>query len=228
MSFFSYALGALILILVLLRQVRVRPVPRVFQPRLPVVLGVIGLFEIASYAGNHHVSSTAWLWFVGSTLVGALGLGALRGLSMRVWTGNGWVLRQGNALTMALWLVSLLVHFAGDTAGSHAGAAGLEGASFLLYLGVTLAVQYYVVHRRALPLWGQLGPDAGQPLRVQFTQAPGAFFATFGTGAGGPAGGGPAGWGTPPPGATHDADVIDAEVVEDDEDHGPPELHAPR
>ena len=231
MSSFSYALGALILILVLLRQVRVRPVPRVFQPRLPVVLGVIGLFEIASYAGNHHVSSSAWLWVVGTTLVGALGLGALRGLSMRVWTGNGWVLRQGNALTMALWLVSLLVHFVGDAAWSHAGASGLEGATFLLYLGVTLSAQSYVVHRRALPLWGQLGPDAGRPLRVQFTQAPGAFFATFGGGAAGPTRGGPAGWG--PPGAPHDgevidADVIDAEVVEDDEEHGPPELHAPR
>jgi hypothetical protein len=220
--FFSYALGAVILVLVLLRQVRVRPVPRVFQPRLPVVLGVIGLFEMASYAGNHHVSSSAWLWIAGSTLVGALGLGALRGLSMRVWTGNGWVLRQGNALTMALWLVSLLVHFASDSAGDHTGTAGLAGASFLLYLGVTLAVQGYVVHRRALPLWGQLGPDAGRPLRVQFTQAPGAFFATFG---GGPAGGGPAGWGSP--GGSNNDDVIDAEVVEDD-DHGPPELHAPR
>ena len=72
-----------------------------FQPRLPVVIGVIGLLEIFSYAGNHHVSSTAWLWVVGSLVVGALGLGVLRGLSMRVWTGNGWVLRQGNALTMA-------------------------------------------------------------------------------------------------------------------------------
>ena len=75
MSFFSYALGALILILVLLRQVRVRPVPRVFQPRLPVVLGVIGLFEMFSYAGDHHVSSTAWLWVAGTLVVGALGLG---------------------------------------------------------------------------------------------------------------------------------------------------------
>jgi hypothetical protein len=223
MSFFSYALGALVLILVLLRQVRVRPVPRVFQPRLPVVLAVIGLFEMASYAGNHHISSTTWLWIAGTTLVGALGLGALRGLSMRVWTGNGWVLRQGNGLTMALWLVSLLVHFAGDGAGNHAGAAGLAGPSFLVYLGLTLAVQGYVVHCRALPLWGQLGPDAGRPLRVQFTQAPGAFFATFG--GGGPASGGPAGWG--PPRADHDDDVIDVEVVEDD-DHGPPELHAPR
>ncbi len=224
MSFFSYALGAVILILVLLRQVRVRPVPRVFQPRLPVVIGVIGLFEMFSYAGNHHVSSSAWLWVVGTLLIGALGVGALRGLSMHVWTGNGWVLRQGNALTMGLWLVSLLVHFAGDTAQSHAGAAGLEGASFLLYLGVTLCAQYYVVHRRAVPLWAQLGPDAGRPLGVQFTQTPGAFFATFT---------GPAGWGQGRPSAegrsgfADDPNIIDAEVVEDDEDHGPPELRAP-
>jgi hypothetical protein len=237
MSFFLYAVGALILVLVLLRQVRVRPVPRVFQPRLPVVIGVIGLFEMFGYAGDHHVSSAAWLWVAGTLVVGALGLGVLRGLSMRVWTGNGWVLRQGGAVTMALWLVSLLVHFVGDAGQGHAGAAGLEGASFLLYLGVTLCVQYYVVYRRALPLWGQLGPDAGRPLRMQFTQSPGAFFATFGGGPGGPAGPGwgqspgqgQAGSGTGSGGGSFadDPNVIDVEVVEDDDDHGPPELHAP-
>jgi hypothetical protein len=220
----------------------VRPVRRVFQPRLPVVIGVIGLFGMFSYAGNHHVSSSAWLWVLGTLIIGGVGLGVLRGLSMRVWTGNGWVLRQGNAITMALWLVSLLVHFVGDGEQSHAGAAGLEGASFLLYLGVTLAVQAYVVNRRALPLWAELGPDAGRPLRINFSQAPGAFFASFtGPGGAGPAGpgsagAGPVGW---MPGAgpaagsgrasyADDPTIIDAEVVEDDDDHGPPELHAPR
>ena len=143
MSFFSYALGTLILIFVLLRQIRVRPVPRVYQPRLPVVIGVIGLIEMLSYAGDHHVSGSAWVWVLGTMLVGAVGLGALRGLSMRVWASNGWAVRQGNAVTMALWLVSLLVHFAGDAGGNHAGAVGLEGASFLLYLGLTLGVQGY-------------------------------------------------------------------------------------
>ncbi len=149
MSFFSYALGAVLLILVLLRQVRVVPVPRLYHPRLPVILGVIGLLELFSYTGDHHVTSGAWLWVLASLAVGAVGLGALRGLSMRVWASNGWVVRQGNAVTMALWLVSLLVHFAADSAGNHSGGAGLEAASFLLYLGLTLGVQYYVVFRRA-------------------------------------------------------------------------------
>jgi len=223
MSPFSYVLGALILVFVLLRQVRVRPVPRVFQPRLPVVLGVIGFIGMLSYAGGHHVSSTAWAWVLGTLLVGALGLGALRGLSMRVWTVNRWVVRQGNAVTMALWLVSLLVHFAAGSGSDHASVVGLEGASFLLYLGLTLATQSYVVHRRALPQWDKLGPDAGRPLQVQFTQGPGAFFATFRS-----PGAGPPGWGegASAPGPAHDPNVIDVEVVDDDE-HGPPELGAP-
>jgi hypothetical protein len=224
MSFFSYALGAVLLTFVLLRQVRVVPVSRVYHARLPVFLGAIGLLEVFSYAGDHHVTSSAWLWMLASLAVGAAGLGALRGLSMRVWATNGWVVRQGNAVTMALWLVSLLVQFAAGSASNHSGGAGLEAASFLLYLGLTLGVQYYVVVRRALPLWEQLGPNAGRPLQVQFTQGPGAFLATFRAEAGGPPGWGPAGGAAPEP---YDPNVIDAEVVEDD-DHGPPELHAPR
>jgi hypothetical protein len=224
MSFFSYALGAIVLIFVLLRQVRVVPVPRVYHPRLPIILGVIGLLELTSYAGDHHVSSTAWAWVLGTMLVGALGLGALRGLSMRVWATNGWVVRQGNAVTMALWLVSVLVHFVGDAGSSHSGGAGLLGASFLLYLGLTLGVQYYLVYRRAQPLWAQLGPQAGRPLQVHFAQGPGAFFATFRAGDAGPPGWVPT---NGPASAPDDPNVIDAEVVEEDDDHGPPELPAP-
>ncbi|HEY1830369.1 MAG TPA: hypothetical protein VGG38_09015 [Acidimicrobiales bacterium] len=226
MVVFSYVVGVLVLTFVLLRQIRVVPVPRAYVPRLPLVLGVIGLFTMTGYAGDHHVTSGAWGWVVATLVVGAIGVGALRGLSMRVWDSNGWVVRQGNVVTMALWLVSLLVHFGGDVLGDHAGGAGLVGSSFLLYLGLTLAVQQYVVFRRAQPMWARLGPNAGRPLVVNFSQGPGAFFATFRTGA--PAQHGPAGWGATPTPAPHDPNVIDVEVVEDDEDHGPPELHAPR
>jgi hypothetical protein len=216
--FLSYALGALILILVLLRQTRVRPVRRTFAPRLPLVVGVIGLFELISYAGNHHVSSSAWAWVVGTMLIGAMGFGALRGLSMRVWASAPWVLRQGGTVTMALWLCSLIAHLIGDAGGPHGGAS-LQGATFLLYLGLTLGVQGYVVHRRALPLWDALGPAAGRPVRIDFSQGPGTVFTAFWSG-GAPA----SGWQPPP---QDDPNVIDAEVVED-EDDGPPELHAPR
>jgi len=225
MSFVSYAFGVLVLFFVLLRQARPVPVARVFKPRLPVFLAVLGMFSMFSYSGDHHVSTSAWGWVLGTLLVGALGLGALRGLSMRVFAGNGWVLRQGTAVTMVLWFVSLLVQLVAG-AGTQ-GAGGLAGAGFLLWLGLTLATQYYVVHRRAEPLYVQLGPDAGRPLRIDFSQGPGVFFTTLRTGPGTP----PPGWGaapgTSPRSTAYDADVIDVEVVEDD-DHPPPELPRPR
>jgi hypothetical protein len=134
-----------------------------------------------------------------------------------VWDTNGWVVRQANLVTMALWLVTLVLQFAGDA------AAGLVGASFLIFLGLTMAAQRYVEFRRARPMWARLGPDAGRPLVMNFTQGPGAFFATFRTD--GQGAGAPGGWGSPTSG--YDPNVIDVEVVDDDEDHGPPELHAP-
>jgi hypothetical protein len=218
MVVFSFLVGVPVLIFVLLGQSRAMPVPRVYRPRLPLVVGVIGLFSMASYAGDHHVTAAAWAWVLGTLAVGAVGLGALRGLSMRVWPSNGWVMRLGTGLTMALWLATLLALFVGDAGGDNSGATGLVGASFLVYLGLTLALQSYVVSRRARPLWEQLGPDAGRPLQVNFMQGPGVYFTTFRTGAPGPGRGSQA----------EDADIIDAEVVEDDEHHGPPELHAPR
>ena len=224
MSFFSYALGTVVLILVLLRQVRVRPVPRVFQPRLP------------DRPRRHRRARDVLLRRRPSRLVQRLALGRghpagrrprARACSVASPCGCGPATAGccGRA-TPSPWRCGWCRCWCtspGDAGSDHAGAAGLEGASFLLYLGVTLAVQYYVVYRRALPLWAQLGPDAGRPLQVHFTQGPGAFFATFGTGSAGR----PARMGRPPGRAdagADDADVIDAEVVEDDDDHGPPEL----
>jgi hypothetical protein len=219
---FSVLLGLVVFAGILLRQVRVRPAPRALSLRAPVFIGLIGLVAMSSYAGSHHVGSAAWAWVVGTMLVGAVGLGILRGLSVRVWATENWVLRQGTGITLALWIVSLAVHFIGDAAGTHAsGGAGLEGSSLLLYLGLTLGVQNAIVQRRAQPLWDELGPAASRPIGFGFTQVPGAVFTVFGAGGMPPQG-------SPQPSPYRDGDIIDAEVVDEDEDHGPPELPAPR
>jgi hypothetical protein len=228
--FFSYALGALILVLVLQRQTRIRPVPRFFAPRLPVVVGAIGLFELFDYTTNHHhLTSADYLWMLGTLVGGAVVLGAIRGLTMRVWSSNGWVVRQGTTVTMVLWAISLALHFFVDEGGGHAGAAGLEQASLLLYVALTIGVQAYVVHRRAVPLWTELGPNAGGRLQFFFGTAPGGpgggvgtIFGNFG---GNPSGAGPGpGGGAQSRAAQYGgSDIIDVEVVDDDDDD-PPEL----
>jgi hypothetical protein len=220
--FFAIALDVLVALYILSRQRRIRSVPRRLSLRFPVVVGVIGLIDLLSYSDTHHPSHHDYLWLLATLVVGGLLLGAIRALTVKIWTSNSWVVRQGTGLTMALWVVSLVLHFLGGIGAQHAGAANLEASSFLLYLGLTYGVQNFVVHRRAVPLWNALGPEAGQRLHVNFGQGPGgpgAFFATFrgdgqGFGPGFGAGSGRA--------ASHDPTIIDAEVVDDDE--GPPQL----
>jgi hypothetical protein len=209
--------SVVILAFFLIRQTRIRIVPRVYQPRLPIILGVIGFFDLISYTGDHHVTAHDYLWVIGSFLVAGAGLGAVRATTVKIWTSNTFVVRQGTWLTIALWLVSVGLHFASDAGGGNAGAAHLEEASFLLFLALTYGVQNYVVHLRATPLWNALGPEAGRRMQVNFNQAPGNFgaiFTTFRSGG--------QGLGTPP---TEDPSIIDAEVVDDDD--GPSELHHP-
>jgi hypothetical protein len=234
--FFSIALDVLVGVYVLRRQRRIRPVPRVLNLRMPLILGVIGLIEVLSYTDSHnHITRGDYLWVLATLVVGALILGAVRAITVQIWTSNNWVVRQGTWLTMGLWVLSLALHFFSGIGAQHVGAGNLEATSFLLYLGVTYAVQNYVVHRRALPLWNALGPNAGQPLQIHFGQVPGgpggpggpgAFFGIFGGGPGfgqgGPQRGGGNGGGTRRP-DDDDPNIIDAEVVDDDE--GPPELH---
>lgn len=229
--FFTIALDVLVAVYILSRQRRIRPVRRVLSLRLPVFLGIIGLIDLLSYTDNHahHVTGGDWVWVLATLVVGGLVLGAIRAFTVKIWTSNEWVVRQGTWVTLGLWVLSLALHFVSDVGAAHNGVGNFEAASFLLYLAVTYGVQNYVVHRRAQPLWGALGPQAGRGLQVNFGPGPGgtgAFFATFG-GPGFPPGSGPGfgpGFG-PGNGQSQQDDptIIDAEVVE--EGHGPPELH---
>src|SRR5581483_4949314 len=217
---FGFALGVFIAALFVLRQTRVRPVPRVWRAGATSFLGIIGLFDLFAYTGDHHhISGADWAWVMGALLVGAVLLGVVRAMTVRLWTTAHWVLRQGTPATVMLMLATLALHFFLDDGGGHAGAKGLAQASLLLYLALTFGVQSYVIHLRAVPLWRQLGPDAGPRLSFSFGAVPGGmrtFFTNFD--------GGPGGFGGPAPDGRASArrpagDVIDAEVVDD-----PPEL----
>jgi hypothetical protein len=219
--FFSITLGVLFALYILSRQRRIRPVPRVLSLRFPTVVGVIGLIDLLSYTNSHHPSHGAYLWVLATFVVGAVLLGAIRALTVRIWTSDNWVVRQGTWLTVGLWVVSFALHFVSGAGVRNAGAGNLEEASLLLYLAVSYGVQNYVVHRRAIPLWDALGPGAGHRLQVNFGAGPGgsgAFFNLFG-GDGrnsAPGSGGPS-----RPSPENDPTIIDVEVVDDE---GPPQL----
>jgi hypothetical protein len=150
---FALALDVVIVALVLYRQRMVRRVWPRLSLRLPGVLVVLGLIELLSDTGSHHVSAAVVGVLALSFAVGAVALGALRAATVRIWRVNGAVLRQGTWLTIALWLLSLALHYGAETwIDALHGPGGIVSASLLLWLGVTYGVQSAVVHRRAARL----------------------------------------------------------------------------
>jgi len=157
--FFAIALDVVVVAWLLWRQLKVRRVWPRLTLRLAAFLCVIGIIELLSYTGSHHTTGEAVGVLALSFVVGAVVLGALRAVTVKLWRAGPVVLRQGTWVTMALWVVSLGLHFsAGAWLDSLRGQSGLASASLLLWLGITYGVQNAVVHRRAERLLAEAGP----------------------------------------------------------------------
>jgi hypothetical protein len=158
-------IGVAALALILLRQVRPRPLEGNYV--LVIVLGVIGLAEAGAFlfgkqqfvsflkGHDHHLTlagagGAAMVTAAAGSLALAAATGALRAPSVRLWRQDGQVWRKGTALTVVLWLVSLALHLGYDALVARGKAdAGFGAATLLLYFAVSLTVQNIVLGTRA-------------------------------------------------------------------------------
>jgi hypothetical protein len=145
----SIGIPVLVLLFVLFRQVQKRSVKEDSRPVLLLALLVVGVVELVQFIGDHPVNGTGIAMLLAS-LVLAAGFGALRAYTVRLWREDGVLYRQGNALTVVLWLVAIGVHFGADLLIDHSGSAkGLSSVALLLYIAVSFGVQRVVVQSRA-------------------------------------------------------------------------------
>jgi hypothetical protein len=104
-------IGVAVLALVLYRQLQKRPVRD--NPRLPLILLVIGVVELVKFLQHGHHGTGVIIALAGSLVLAAV-FGAIRAATVHVWVDGGRAWRQGNWLTAALWIVSLGVHLGYD------------------------------------------------------------------------------------------------------------------
>ena len=147
MNVTEIVIGVAVVLLLLARQVQKRSVKEDSRPIIVLILAVVGLFEAGQFIKAHPVGSQAVLLAVASLALAAV-FGVIRAFTVRLWREDGQLFRQGNALTIVLWLVSIGIHFGGDTL-IDSSAKGLSTSTLLLYLAVTLGVQQVVVRYRA-------------------------------------------------------------------------------
>ena len=146
----NVVLGLVVLVLILRRQVRVRPVREEARIGILVLLAFLGITSMSRTLHGHHVSHSVVAVLVASLLVAGV-LGGIRGLTVLVWRDpGGQALRQGTAVTIGLWIASIAVHIGADLwLDDLSDIAGLGTSSIMVYLAITWAVQGFVVRERA-------------------------------------------------------------------------------
>jgi hypothetical protein len=151
--------------LLISRQFRTRPIRDESSLRLFAVIGIIGFIETVdalkmktNFKAGAEAAAVAWI--IGSLVLAAV-LGVMRAKSMKVWKSKSDVMvGKGSAVTLALWIVAIAVHFAFEVGINHSsGSSSLGGATILLYLAVSLGVQREVLRLRASEFVKQSGEE---------------------------------------------------------------------
>ena len=150
MNFANIAIGLVVLLWVLSKQVQKRPVREDRKPTILLVLLVLGVIQLADFfKGGPSATATVILLLVASFVLAA-GFGVVRAYTVRLWRADGQLWRQGTWVTVVLWILAIGIHLGLDYAIDGSGAAkGLSGASIMLYLAVSLGAQRLVVQSRA-------------------------------------------------------------------------------
>jgi hypothetical protein len=153
----NLVIGALVLALVLRRQLRPRTVRSDRSPMIFLVIAAIGVAQLVD-AWQQHRPTGLGIGLLAVSLVLAVGFGVWRAASMRLWRQENQLWQQGTAVTLALWVVAVAVHVGIDLVGGlseprHSAAAtsvtATLSASLVLYIALSLGVQRAVVARRA-------------------------------------------------------------------------------
>jgi hypothetical protein len=137
----SLVISGLVLVWFLYRQLQVRRAATSLA--IPAVLIVVGVVTLTG-GGPTGLGSARNVLILIALLAGdAIGLGAVRALTLRLWRSGDTIMRQGTWLTAGLWLAGAAVHYGVDA------VAGISESTVLIYLGVTLIAQRLVLQMRA-------------------------------------------------------------------------------
>jgi hypothetical protein len=111
---------------------------------LPLVITVYGGYQLRDVRlGVPEIT------FLAVEVLLALGLGALRGMTIQIYTRAGHLWQRYRWTTLAVWIVSIAVRL-GLAAGAHVAGLHLPTASLMVMLGASLLAETAIVGQRAL------------------------------------------------------------------------------
>jgi hypothetical protein len=161
----NYVVVAALVVWVLTRQLRARPVVVRKLFVLPVILVVVGVGSLNSAIskGGSHFTGSDGTWLA-IDLAATVVFGALRAASIRLYPQDGVLWRKGTWVTLVGWLLSFAVRAVIGVLAADHGASVVASSGLALSFGVSLGVQGVVIYWRGL----QAGaPFAADPSRAR-------------------------------------------------------------
>ena len=142
----QYEVVALVILaVVIVRQFQPKPVNPVRLAVVPLIFALIGLSAAGSL--GHDLSGAAGRSFFAAGLAVGLVMGVVRGMTIKLEPRGAEVIAHGGPLTLALWIVTLLIRVGLGVAAARMGAREGKGEVFL-FVALTLIVQNaYVIVR---------------------------------------------------------------------------------
>jgi hypothetical protein len=132
-----------IIVLIFYNQVRVRQVKSDTRFVLPLIMLVLGVINFKNYMATNELTVIAWISIITSFTLLAFGMAAVRATTVKLWTDNSVIYRQGTWITIVLWVISVALHAVLNQIG-HVGQS-----TSLIYFAITFSVQKLIVQKRA-------------------------------------------------------------------------------
>src|SRR5436309_9373658 len=95
-------IAALLVVFIIYQQLRTRPINPRQLIALPVVLAVLGLFNL-----QQHPLTAAGASALVASVVTAVLFGLARGMTTQTWWANGVLMRKGTTVTLLLWIAGI-------------------------------------------------------------------------------------------------------------------------
>jgi FtsH-binding integral membrane protein len=155
--------AAAILVFVIGRRLAGEPLKAGRITVLPLALAVIGLYQVSKAP---HLSPTD-IGLIAVEAVIAVGIGLLRGSTIKVFVRDGHLWQKYSWATVGLWLVSILLRF-GMTGGAVLLGAdrSVMQTAILLTLGLTFAGEGAIIALRARALGAPYAPRDSRRARI--------------------------------------------------------------
>lgn len=141
-----------VIVLIIARRLRGRPVHGRRQPIVITVLVLYGAGLIGQAVSASHPSRLTGgdLALLATSAVISLAMGGVRGTTVELFDREGRLHSRYKPLTVVLWLVTLAIRLGIDSGSAHFGAAHLVAQSSLIMMfGLSLAGETIVVRARA-------------------------------------------------------------------------------